>query len=76
MNKRLIFLSAIITAIVGSIIGISAVHISNNKYQSEFYQNIEAKFFIIGGVAGFIIGAGQESLRQLKAQQDLEEENQ
>ena len=75
MNNKLVLLSAIITAIVGAIIGIAAAEMSNNKYQSRLYQDIPAKFALVGGVAGFIIGAGQESVRQLKAERDLEEEN-
>ena len=75
MNNKLIFLSAIITAIIGTVIGISAAEMSNNRYQSKLYQDIHAKFALVGGVAGLIIGAGQESVRQLKQQRDLEENN-
>lgn len=75
MNNKLIFLSAIITAVAGSIIGVAAAEMSDNKYQSELYRDIHAKFALVGGVAGFFIGAGQESIRQLKQQRDLEEEN-
>ncbi|MGF1490805.1 MAG: hypothetical protein ACFBSE_27245 [Prochloraceae cyanobacterium] len=75
MNNKLIFLSAIITAIAGTILGIAAAEMSNNKYQSRLYRDIHVKFALVGGVAGFVIGAGQESVRQLKGQRDLEEEN-
>lgn len=75
MNNKLIFLSAIITAIVGAVLGIASAEMSNNRYQSRLYQNIHAKFALVGGVAGFIIGAGQESVRQLKVKRDLDEKN-
>ncbi|MGH2415198.1 MAG: hypothetical protein ACRDEA_16200 [Microcystaceae cyanobacterium] len=81
MNIRLIIFSGIITALIGSMIGFAATKIGDprfdrDKYGTEFYKNLEHKYALIGAGLGFVVGAGQECVRELKAQRDREIEEQ
>ncbi|MBE9224946.1 hypothetical protein IQ264_05635 [Phormidium sp. LEGE 05292] len=73
MNLKLIVFSSLITAIIGAMLGFGVGKVFGPKYSSQIYQNIPAKYAVVGGVAGFIIGGCQESIRQLKKQRDEEE---
>jgi len=44
------------------------------QYKGELYQDLDRKYAIIGTVAGLVLGASQEAIRQLKQQCDREEE--
>ncbi|AUB39386.1 Multidrug efflux pump subunit AcrB [Nostoc flagelliforme CCNUN1] len=42
-------------------------------YTSQMYQNLERKYAIVGAVAGLLIGSSQEMIRELKQEQDAEQ---
>ncbi|ACK64590.1 conserved hypothetical protein [Rippkaea orientalis PCC 8801] len=65
MNIRVIIFSAIMTALIGAMIGLALTKIS----QREQRRNI----LIIGGASvGFVIGAFQASIREQKRIRDEE----
>ncbi|MGJ3245037.1 MAG: hypothetical protein ACFE0I_03060 [Elainellaceae cyanobacterium] len=73
MNVRLVIFSGIVTAIVGTVLGIGVAEIAEPQYESPIYQNVEQKYAIAGAVIGFAVGIGQECVRQIKHQQQEEE---
>lgn len=81
MNIKLVLASGVVSALIGAMIGLGIGNIAlrQNTSQirsqySESYQSLYGRNFIwIGAVAGLAIGMGQESLRQLKQQQDNEQ---
>jgi hypothetical protein len=75
MNSKLILFSASITAAVGCILGVVATEIASPQYKSQFYRNLKNQYTLIGAGLGFVIGAGQESIRQLKKEQSSQTEN-
>jgi hypothetical protein len=78
MNVKLILFSGIITALLGSIFGLTVAHIGQKdfhkpKYESQFYSNLYYKYYgLIGTGLDFAIGVGQECVRELKTQRDKE----
>lgn len=73
MNRKLIGFCSLMTAIVGAILGIAVAELAENQYASPIYQNMHRKYAIGGAVLGLLVGAGQETVRQLKGQRDREE---
>jgi hypothetical protein len=73
MNVRLVVFSAIVTAMVGTGLGVATARITGNRFVSQAYQNLDTKFAIVGAGLGLIVGGSQEAVRQLKRQRDLEE---
>ncbi|BBD66599.1 hypothetical protein NIES4072_61280 [Nostoc commune NIES-4072] len=73
MNARLVAFSGFVTAFVGAEIGFIAANLLPCPYTSQMYQNLEQKYAIIGAVAGLLIGSSQEMIRELKQEQDAEE---
>lgn len=79
MNIKLIIFSGIMTALIGAVIGLAAAKIGSRdfnqlKYESQFYQDLHEKYYaLIGAGLGFAVGAGQECVRELKAQRDDEQ---
>ncbi|MEM1367187.1 MAG: hypothetical protein AAGG02_04060 [Cyanobacteria bacterium P01_H01_bin.15] len=68
------------TALIGSVIGLAAVELGRtdlrrNLYLSPTYGKIHQhrNYAIVFGVGGFIIGAGQQCLRELKDKRDHEQ---
>jgi hypothetical protein len=81
MNFKLIVFSGIVTALIGSVVGLAATKLGqddfhNLKYESPFYQNLQDKYVLVGAGLGFAIGIGQECVRELKNQRDKEVSNQ
>jgi hypothetical protein len=77
MNIKLILFSGIITAFLGSILGLASVHLGQRdfnrpQYESQFYANLYKYYGIIGAGVGFAVGVGQECVRELKVQRDKE----
>ncbi|NJL44883.1 MAG: hypothetical protein HC922_02280 [Leptolyngbyaceae cyanobacterium SM2_3_12] len=73
MNSKVVIFSGLVTALVGVIIGLGAAEISQNEYVSRHYDNLPLKFALVGAGVGAIAGAGQEAVREIKAQQDKEQ---
>lgn len=73
MNGRLIVFSAVLTAIVGSVVGVAAAEIAQPKFQSEMYRNLHPKYAVVGSIVGLVVGGSQEAIRQLKKQRDQED---
>ena len=75
MNIRLVLFSGIVTALVGSMLGLAAVQLGQHnfnqaRFQSESYKNLYGKYALIGAGVGFAIGVGQQCVRELKTQQE------
>lgn len=73
MNRKLILFSALLTALVGAVIGLAAARMHHGRFASSLYQDLGRKYAIVGVTAGLLVGAGQEVVRQLKEQRDAEE---
>ncbi len=73
MNTRRIFFSAIVTAIIGAILGALMVQMRPYFYPNQRVNQSPLTFVIIGIAFGFLAGSTQESVRELKIQQDQEE---
>lgn len=77
MNIKLIFFSGIVTAALGSVLGLAVAHIGQQdfndlKYESEIYQDLNDYYALIGAGLGLAVGISQECVRELKAQRDKE----
>ncbi|MGF1567893.1 MAG: hypothetical protein ACFCVD_07455 [Nodosilinea sp.] len=70
MNGKLIGFSGLVTALLGAMLGLGVAEICEYDYQSGFYRNLRAKFVIGGALIGVAVGAGQETVRELKKFQD------
>jgi hypothetical protein len=78
VNIRMVLFSGIITALVGSIIGLAAAQMGQRdfnqlRYESTAYRSLHQRYALIGAGIGFAVGIGQECLRELKVQRDREE---
>lgn len=74
MNGRLILFSAIVTAAIGAGMGwgLAQIRVYNPSYRLSS-NSLHRSYIIAGTGIGFLIGAGLESIRGLKEQQDREE---
>ena len=70
MNQRKIWFAGIITAALGTGIGLVLARIVDSPYSSKHYQNLEHTYMVICGTGGLIVGTTQEALRQLKSESD------
>ena len=70
MNQRKIWFAGIVTAALGTGIGLVLARIVDSPYSSKHYQNLERTYMIICGTGGLIVGTTQEALRQLKSESD------
>lgn len=75
MKGKLIGFCSIITALVGAMIGLAIAEISPNDFESSLYRNLHIKLTLVGAGLGAVAGAGQEAVRELKAEQDRERES-
>jgi hypothetical protein len=78
MNIRLILFSGVMTALIGSIIGLGAAQLGQRdfkhlRYEGKAYQNLYRNYMLIGAGLGFATGFGQACIRELKVQRDQEE---
>jgi len=74
MNVKLILFSAIVTAGVGAVIGLGVAEIRSASYfDRASSHSLHQRYAIVGTGVGFLFGAGLESVRELKKQQDREE---
>ena len=70
MNQRKIWFAGIVTAAIGTGIGLVLAKIVDSPYSSKHYQNLERTYMIICGTGGLIVGTTQEALRQLQEERD------
>ncbi|NJO78685.1 MAG: hypothetical protein HC827_09215 [Cyanobacteria bacterium RM1_2_2] len=73
MNIRQIIGSAIVTAGIGALLGFGVAKIAAPEFVSQRYQELPAKYPVIGAVAGAIVGGCQCAILQLKNQRDRED---
>jgi hypothetical protein len=74
MNGKLILFSAIVTAGVGAVMGLGLAEMRSDSYfDRASSHSLHQRYAIVGTGIGFLFGAGLESVRELKKQQDREE---
>lgn len=73
MNKRRILFSGVITAAVGVGLGLVILQMAPMPYGSSMYRHLRRNYLIISGIAGWLLGSSQETIRQLKRQCDQDE---
>lgn len=73
MNMRQIIGSAIVSAGIGTVLGLCIAEIAAPRFVSKQYQELPSKYPAIGAVAAGIIGGCQNAIWQLKKQRDQEE---
>ncbi len=77
MNKKRIIFSALITGVIGFAIGLGSAKYGQPsedklKYDTATYRQIFRTYGYLGAGIGFLVGAGQEYLRQAKIERDRE----
>ena len=70
MNQRKIWFAGIVTAALGTGLGLVLARIIDSPYSSKNHQNLERTYMIICGTGGLIVGTTQEALRQLQSERD------
>jgi hypothetical protein len=73
MNTKKIVFSGMVTGVVGVGLGLVVLALAPCPYTGKPYQNLDRTYTLIGGIAGLLIGASQETIRQLKKERDYEE---
>lgn len=68
MNLRKIVFSALMTCLVGAVLGTSLAEIN----RAETSPNAHSNYGLVGAIAGLVIGTAQEALRQ-RAHQEFDD---
>jgi Holliday junction resolvasome RuvABC endonuclease subunit len=72
MKRKVIGFCGIMTALAGAMIGLAVAEVSQNDFQSSIYNHLHVKLALVGAGLGAVAGAGQEAVREMKAEQDRE----
>jgi hypothetical protein len=68
----MIVFSGVVTALIGSMIGLAARigqrDFNQLRFESKAYQDLHGKYALVGAGLGLAVGIGQEYVRELKAQ--------
>jgi hypothetical protein len=72
MNVKRIIFSGLVTALIGTGLGLVLAHIFPTPYRA-LYPDMKRKYMVIGAVAGLLFGSGQEAVRQLKQESDRQD---
>lgn len=75
MKRKVIGFCGLMTALAGAVIGLAVAEISQNEFESSIYNNLHGKLALVGAGIGALVGAGQETVRELKAEQDQDREH-
>jgi len=82
MNYRLVIATGVVTAIIGATLGWGMGQIALRRSSSQIRTSLSAnyhnlynhQFVWLGAIAGGLIGMGQNSVMQLKTQEDKQRE--
>lgn len=77
MKARRIIFSGFITALAGAMIGLAATKIGQRNFdqlafEGQYYEGLQRNYTLIGAGIGFLVGVGQECVRDLKADRNEE----
>jgi uncharacterized membrane protein len=72
MNGKVISFCSIMTAIAGAVIGLAIAEANQDNFESSIYSHLHFKLALVGATLGAVSGAGLESVRELKAEQERE----
>ncbi|KAF3886018.1 MULTISPECIES: hypothetical protein [Nostocales] len=77
MNIKLIIFSGLITAGIGSVIGLAAAQIGQSnfnelKFEGQYYKDLHNRYALIGASVGLVVGMAQECVREMKSQREEE----
>lgn len=79
VNLKLVIFSGVMMALMGSVIGLAAAHMSKNRYQccnltrvDQGYTSAKSPrtYATVGAILGFAIGSIQETVRSLKPEDE------
>ena len=73
MNIKMVLFSGILTALIGSVIGLASAEIGQPdfnqlRFRSEYYQNLKNNYALYGAGIGLAVGIAQECVRELQQQ--------
>ncbi|MCU0524293.1 MAG: hypothetical protein MUF72_05660 [Elainella sp. Prado103] len=73
MNGRCILFSAIVNAVIGAVLGLILAKLKPQLYPTRSEHSPPIRTILVGMAIGGMFGATVESVRELKKQQDREE---
>ncbi len=74
MNGKRIIFSGMMIALIGTGLGLVLATLFPTPYRHlEVYQDLDRKYMVIGGMAGFLLGSSLEAVRQLSQDSDRQD---
>jgi hypothetical protein len=75
MNLKMVMFSGVLTALIGSVIGLASAEIGQKdfnqlKFEGRYYQDLHNKYVLFGASIGFAVGIAQECVRELHIKQE------
>jgi len=70
MNLRPIFFTGLVSTAIGIGLGVVLTVLIPNRFTSQPYRKLRLSYPIAGAIGGFLLGAGQAAVKQLKAEAD------